>query len=109
VSTGMPAKPAAFTFVPVLHKLPIKSILVKNERSATPKGKSDKVQQQHQQQQRPKSDKVIICATGLRTCDVTVQVIKTDSTKWNKVVIFLSFSLLKHFSAISNRRSAILD
>ncbi|XP_047207685.1 muscular LMNA-interacting protein isoform X3 [Girardinichthys multiradiatus] len=38
----MPTKPAAFTFVPVLHKLPIKSILVKNERSATPKGKSDK-------------------------------------------------------------------
>ncbi|XP_012733216.2 muscular LMNA-interacting protein isoform X1 [Fundulus heteroclitus] len=38
----MPAKPATFTFVPQVHKLPKKSILAKDERSAGLKGKSDK-------------------------------------------------------------------
>ncbi|XP_015229962.1 PREDICTED: muscular LMNA-interacting protein isoform X3 [Cyprinodon variegatus] len=38
----MPAKPAVFTFVPLVHKLPVESILAKDERSETLKGKSDK-------------------------------------------------------------------
>lgn len=38
----MPGKPAAFTFVPLVHKLPIKGILVKDERSSALKEKTDK-------------------------------------------------------------------
>ncbi|XP_008428191.1 mucin-5AC [Poecilia reticulata] len=37
----MPAKPAAFTFVPVVQKLPIKNILASDETFSTQKGKSD--------------------------------------------------------------------
>ncbi|XP_023183575.1 muscular LMNA-interacting protein [Xiphophorus maculatus] len=38
----MPAKPAAFTFVPVVQKLPIKNILASDEKFSAQKGKSDK-------------------------------------------------------------------
>ncbi|KAM4591033.1 uncharacterized protein mlip isoform 2-T2 [Odontesthes bonariensis] len=42
VPVGAPAKPATFTFVPAVQKLPIKSLLVEEERFEVLTGKSDK-------------------------------------------------------------------
>ncbi|XP_029376174.1 muscular LMNA-interacting protein isoform X2 [Echeneis naucrates] len=42
VSIGVPSKPSCFTFVPVVHKLPLKSIITEERRSAALTGKPNK-------------------------------------------------------------------
>ncbi len=44
----MPSKPSIFTFVPVVRKLPIESVITEEERSGALTGKPNKVQQQQQ-------------------------------------------------------------
>lgn len=50
VSGKETSKPSIFTFVPVVQKLPIKSIIAEEERTGALTEKADKVLQQHTHQ-----------------------------------------------------------